>query len=136
MLHNRSRDSRRSARHGNASLRACSPGSSFPSSNRAPECDDEVRYRGGRWTEQDEATWRCLRQRSGKKSISLYADKRIGKPFIRQAPPRITRHRRPAAMTTTLQVWSVIASRATNSPRSEEHTSELQSLMRISYAVL
>src|SRR3546814_6114450 len=29
----------------------------------------------------------------------------------------------------------VVGSRGTNAPRSEEHTSELQSLMRISYAV-
>src|SRR3546814_2723301 len=43
-------------------------------------------------------------------------------PIFRQAPPRITRHRRPAAMTTTLQVWSVIASRATNSPNPDSPT--------------
>src|SRR3546814_5347340 len=40
----------------------------------------------------------------------------------------------PASVTTRSSGWSV-ASRGTAATRSEEHTSELQSLMRISYAV-
>src|SRR3546814_2830035 len=35
----------------------------------------------------------------------------------------------------TIEVWAAIAVRSSTTKRSEEHTSELQSLMRISYAV-
>src|SRR3546814_9665337 len=62
--------------------------------------------------------------------------------FVRQSIRRVTprlRHRRP--LTPTAQRVFLVAERCgcapqkSQSPRSEEHTSELQSLMRISYAV-
>src|SRR3546814_8673465 len=39
------------------------------------------------------------------------------------------------SMETTKRVWQARLDPRRNTPRSEEHTSELQSLMRISYAV-
>src|SRR3546814_1320265 len=58
---------------------------------------------------------------------------RSGKAAFRICPPRSaqashTRSRRPASPPSSAMSW-------TASQRSEEHTSELQSLMRISYAV-
>src|SRR3546814_9814072 len=51
------------------------------------------------------------------------------------AAPPVTPIGTATATTTTDSLRSIITTTATVRPRSEEHTSELQSLMRISYAV-
>src|SRR3546814_7480221 len=51
------------------------------------------------------------------------------------APVRVARSRRPVLTSCTTTATAMLTMMATTSSRSEEHTSELQSLMRISYAV-
>src|SRR3546814_8871881 len=61
-----------------------------------------------------------------------------GFPGLRSAPPRIPgRHARPRPRNRRLKPEAAAVPSAAHrrQPRSEEHTSELQSLMRISYAV-
>src|SRR3546814_10839087 len=69
---------------------------------------------------------RSFSERRPRHSIVLYGDSILG-PCCRRESLHLTRQ----ASATRLEIWCCSVS----VPRSEEHTSELQSLMRISYAV-